>query len=124
MAVRGIRAANTVEHNDEQEILQATEDMLRKLIEANQVKPEDVGCIFITVTQDLDAAFPARAVRAIPGWERVPLMHALEIPVPGSLAKCIRMMVLVNTDKEQKDIVHIYLNGATQLRPDLLPTFG
>ena len=124
MAVRGIRAANTVENNDEQEILQATADMLQKLIDANRVKPEDVCSIFITVTRDLDAAFPARAIRAFPGWELVPLMHALEVPVPGSLAKCIRLMVLVNTEKEQKDIVHVYLNKATQLRPDLQSAFG
>jgi len=119
MAVRGIRAANTVARNDEQEILLATRDMLNRLVEVNQVRPEDIGCVFITVTDDLDATFPARAIRGMPGWELVPLMHSREIPVPGSLPRCIRLMVLVNTEKEQKDIIHVYMNEAKCLRPDL-----
>jgi len=55
----------------------------------------------------------------MPGWELVPLMHSREIPVPGSLPRCIRLMVLVNTEKEQKDIIHVYMNEAKCLRPDL-----
>lgn len=119
MVVRGIRGANTVVNNDEQEILKATTEMLLKLVEENEVKQEDIASVFITVTDDLDAAFPAKAIRQMPGWELVPLMCSLEIPVPGSLPKCIRLMVLINTEKEQKDIIHIYMNEAERLRPDL-----
>lgn len=119
MAVRGIRGATTVSRNGEDEILQATKELLQEIIAANELQPEDVCSFLITVTQDLDAAFPARAVRQIEGWDLVPLMCSLEIPVPGSLPLCIRFMLQVNTDKLQKDMVHVYLHEAKKLRPDL-----
>lgn len=119
MFVRGIRGASTVKHNEETEILEATLELLHEIVVQNEVKPEDISSVFITVTQDLDATFPARAIRRMQGWELVPLMCSTEIPVKNSLPKCIRLMVLVNTDKTQAEIVHIYLNEATKLRPDL-----
>jgi len=78
-----------------------------------------VCSLLITVTGDLNATFPARAVREVEGWDMVPLMCSLEIPVPGSLPLCIRFMMQVNTDKLQKDMVHVYLYEARRLRPDL-----
>lgn len=119
MAVRGIRGATTVARNGETEILTATRELLDEMIAANDLQPEDVCSLIITVTHDLDAAFPARAVRVVEGWELVPLMCSLEIPVPGSLPLCIRFMMQVNTEKLQKDMVHIYLHEAKKLRPDL-----
>lgn len=119
MFVRGIRGAITVTSNEETEILNATVELLNQIVADNEVKPEDIGCIFVTVTQDLDAAFPARAIRQMAGWDLVPLMCALEMPVPGGLQKCIRLMVMVNTDKRQDQIRHVYLNEAKKLRPDL-----
>ncbi|MNN88276.1 Chorismate mutase AroH [compost metagenome] len=71
------------------------------------------------MTGDLDATFPARAIREIEGWDLVPLMCSVEIPVKGGLPMCIRLMVQVNTDKSQRDIRHVYLNEAQKLRPDL-----
>jgi len=119
MVARGIRGAITVERNEEADILEATGRLLAKIVEENDVRPEDICSVLITVTQDLDATFPAKAVRDLPGWELVPLMCAVEIPVKGGLPKCIRMMVTVNTEKSQREIVHVYLNDAVQLRPDL-----
>lgn len=119
MLVRGIRGATTVSNNDETEILEATLELLQRIVQENKLDTELISSLFITVTNDLDAAFPARAIRNLPGWERVPLMCSLEIPVPGSLPLCIRLMLLVNTEKAQKDIVHVYLNEAERLRPDL-----
>lgn len=119
MTVRGIRAAATVEHNDASEIKEVTLEMITKLAQENDVNPEDVASVLITVTNDLDQAFPAQVIRQLPGWELVPLMCGLEVPVQGSLQKCVRLMVLVNTDKSQKEIKHIYLGGAKVLRPDL-----
>jgi len=119
MSVRGIRGAITVEQNEEQLILDATVELLNGIVEVNQFQPEDIASVFVTVTQDLDATFPARAIRQMEGWELVPLMCSLEVPVKGSLEKCIRLMVLVNTDVAQKDIRHVYLNRAQVLRPDL-----
>lgn len=119
MKVRGIRGAITVEHNEQQEILQATARLLNEIISQNEIDPEEVCSVFITMTTDLDAAFPASVVRNVPNWELVPLMCSTEIPVQNSLERCIRFMVHVNTEKKQEDIVHIYLNDAVKLRPDL-----
>ncbi len=119
MYVRGIRGASTVFENEEAEILQVTVELLQEIISQNHVNPEDICSVFITVTHDLDATFPARAIRDLKGWELVPLMCSTEIPVQNSLPRCIRLMVLINTEKVQKEIIHIYLNEAKNLRPDL-----
>ncbi|SDW30471.1 chorismate mutase [Paenibacillus sp. CF384] len=119
MSVRGIRGAITVEWNEEQPILRATEELLHTIVASNAIEPEDIASVFITVTGDLDATFPARAIRVMQGWELVPLMCAVEVPVKGSLAMCIRLLVSVNTEKSQKEIEHVYLGGAKALRPDL-----
>ncbi|MDF2669637.1 MAG: chorismate mutase [Paenibacillus sp.] len=119
MGVRGIRGAITVQNNEENEILAATVELLQEIVVHNKVQPEDIASVFVTVTADLDAAFPAKAIRQMQGWELVPLMCSLEISVPNGLPKCIRLMVLVNTNMGQSDIRHIYLNEAMKLRPDL-----
>jgi chorismate mutase len=119
MWVRGIRGATTVKHNDEQEILEATTELLLRIVAENQVVPEDICSVFVTTTQDLTATFPARAIREMHTWELVPLMCSLEIPVQPSLPLCIRLMVHINTTKTQKQINHVYLNAAKALRPDI-----
>ncbi|MDR0270316.1 chorismate mutase [Paenibacillus sp.] len=117
--LRGIRGATTVEHNEEQEILNASVELMREIAARNELNPEDIGSIWITMTHDLDAAFPAKAIRQLEGWDLVPLMCAVEVPVKGSLPRCIRLMVQVNTEKSQDEIKHVYLNEAKKLRPDL-----
>ena len=117
--IRGIRGAITVEQNDSKEIMEATQELLRTIIERNQLVLEDVGSVFFTATEDLNAEFPAKAARAI-GWDQVPLFCALELPVKGALARCIRVLVQVNTNKSQKEIKHVYLREAVRLRPDLV----
>lgn len=119
MSVRGIRGAITVAVNEETPILDATIQLLNEIVEVNRIVPEDIACVWVTVTHDLDATFPARAIRQMAGWELVPLMCSLEVPVKGSLEKCVRLMVMVNTDASQSDIHHVYLGGAQVLRPDL-----
>jgi chorismate mutase len=119
MSVRGIRGAITVDVNEEQPILSATVELLNGIVADNQIVPDDICSVFVTVTSDLDETFPARAIRQMPGWDLVPLMCALEVPVKGSLERCIRLMVLINTDKSQAEIRHVYLRGAQALRPDL-----
>jgi len=121
MSTRGIRGAITVEANEEKLILDATIVLLGEIVAQNRINPEDIACVWVTVTQDLDATFPARAIRQMAGWELVPLMCSLEIPVKGSLERCVRLMVLVNTEASQADIRHVYLGGAQALRPDLSP---
>ncbi|MNC61491.1 Chorismate mutase AroH [compost metagenome] len=105
--------------DDEKEILQATSDLLLRIVEDNHVVPEDICSVFVTTTEDLTSAFPAKAIRQLEGWELVPLMCSLEIPVKPSLPRCIRLMVHINTDKSQKEIRHVYLNDARVLRPDI-----
>ena len=103
--------------NDSAEILAATDELLRTLIEANELQPDDIVSGLFTVTKDLDAAFPARAAEEF-GWNIVALLHATEIPVPGSLPKCIRLLVHAYTARSRAEIKHCYLRGATVLRPD------
>jgi chorismate mutase len=118
MSCRGIRGATTVEADTAGAILEATRELLARMVEANDLIVEDVTSILFTATQDLRAAFPARAARQL-GWQHVPLLDAQEIPVPGSLARCVRVLVHYNTGKTQAEIQHVYLRGAATLRPDL-----
>lgn len=118
--VRGVRGAITVENNESSEIISATERLLKEMQRENEYEPKDIAHIIITVTDDLTAAFPARALRNIDGYKFVPVMCSREIPVPNSLEKCVRIMLTLNTEKAQDEIVHVYLEGATVLRPDLV----
>lgn len=120
MFVRGIRGAITVDKDEEQSILTATQELLAAIQEANpSLAPDDLASALFTVTADLTSVHPARAARQI-GWTSVPLMCAQEIPVAGSLPLCIRVLLTWNTPLSQKDIKHIYLKKAVALRPDLL----
>ena len=120
MSVRGIRGATTVAENKTELILEATRELLEALVAANEsMKPEDIGSAIFTVTDDLDATFPAQAARQM-GWSMVPMMCAREIPVPNSLSKAIRVLVHWNTETPQNQIKHIYLREAVKLRPDLV----
>jgi chorismate mutase len=107
-----------VECNDRDEILAATQELLQLMIEKNALHQEDVASVFFTVTEDLDAEFPALAARsAAIGWTDVALMCMREIPVPGSLRSCIRVLLHVNTTRSIAEIQHVYIRGAANLRP-------
>ncbi|MBM7569830.1 chorismate mutase [Aquibacillus albus] len=117
--IRGIRGATTVEENSNQLIVENTKKLVEQMVDENDVQPEDIASVLISVTSDLNAGFPAKALRLIDGWTYVPVMCMKEIEVPGSLEKCIRVMMSVNTDKDQKSVSHVYQNNAIVLRPDL-----
>jgi len=117
--VRGIRGATTVDRDDAETILSATEELVRELVTANAIVPEDVASALFTVTPDLRAEFPAAAARRM-GWTMVPLLNFTEIGVPGRLPRCIRVLVHVNTERTQNEMVHVYLREAVALRPDLV----
>lgn len=117
--VRGIRGATTVTEDTSEAILSATEELVRELARANAVEPEDVASALFTVTPDLCAEFPAAAARRM-GWTMVPLLNFTEIGVPGRLARCIRVLVHVNTSRLQREMIHVYLREAVALRPDLV----
>ena len=114
-ACRGIRGATTADANTDEAIYSATRDMLQELINVNGIDQEQVAAAYFTVTPDLNAAFPAAAARQL-GWNEVALMCSTEIPVPDSLGNCIRVMILYNTEKSQKDMVNVYLKGTDVLR--------
>jgi chorismate mutase len=116
MATRGIRGATTVERNDRDAILGATRELLELLVRLNGLRPEDIAYVWFTVTPDLDAEFPAFAAREI-GWTEVPLMCGREIPVPGAIAGCIRVLLDWNTAKSQREVRHAFLHRAKELRP-------
>jgi chorismate mutase len=115
---RGVRGATTVETNSAAEILGATRQLLAQMVAANDIEIADVASVFFTATPDLTAAFPAQAARDL-GWHQVPLLDAQEILVPGSLPRCVRVLVHWNTAKSQAEVRHIYLSEAVRLRPDL-----
>lgn len=118
---RGIRGATTVECNDRDKILVATQELLQLMIERNALRQEDIASAIFTVTHDLDAEFPALAARSTAiGWTDVALMCMHEIPVPGSLRKCIRVLLHVNTTRSNAEIQHVYIRGAVNLRPPLV----
>jgi chorismate mutase len=116
MYCRGIRGATTVVHNNQAEILAATAELLLLMMSKNGLLVEDIASVIFTVTEDLDAVFPAQAARQI-GWTEVALMCMREIPVPDSLGKCIRVLLHVNTTRSASEIQHVYLRGAVSLRP-------
>ncbi|NPV26310.1 MAG: chorismate mutase [Firmicutes bacterium] len=115
---RGIRGAITVEENTDHCIKSATRELLVNLVEENQITPEDIVSIIFTVTKDLNAAFPAAAARDL-GWRHVPLLCCTEIDVPGAMARCVRVLLHVNTTRTQEEIKHVYLKDAVRLRQDL-----
>jgi monofunctional chorismate mutase, gram positive type, clade 1 len=117
--VRGIRGATTVEHNEAKEIREATMELLKMILQENQLCTEDIVSTIFTVTSDLNADFPASSAREI-GWQLVPLLCATEIPVPNSLPHCIRVLLHVNTERSQKEIRHVFLRNAASLRKDLI----
>ncbi len=116
-ACRGIRGATTAIANTAEDILEATDELMRTVIALNELEPADVASVIFTTTPDLTATFPALAARDI-GWTEVPLMCAHEMAVPGSLQKCVRVMIHVNTTKSAAEIRHVYLKGARELRPE------
>jgi chorismate mutase len=117
MWCRGVRGATLSDANTKDAILAATKELLLGMIESNQIEKESVACVFFTATPDLNAEFPAAAARQL-GWTDVALMGGQEMGVPDSLPRCIRILILLNTDKKPGDIAHVYIRGAEALRED------
>jgi chorismate mutase len=118
--LRGIRGATTVDRDDPEAILEATRELLAAMLEGNGIDDfEVIASIFFTSTPDLVSTFPAEAAREL-GMDLVPLICNQEIPVPGRLARVVRVMMQVNTERSQREMRHVYLRGAAALRPDLV----
>lgn len=116
--VRAIRGATTVTVNTIEAIREAVTELLEAIEIHNSLDPDDIVSIIFTATQDLDAIFPAAIARERPDWQNVPLLDVQQMHVAGSLDKCIRVILHVNTLKLQSEMQHVYLQGAKNLRPD------
>ena len=117
MAVRMIRGAITTE-NDKEEILADTTALLQEIIARNALAVEDIVSIWFTATRELTAVYPAVAARAI-GITEAGLMCGQELYIEGSMPKCVRVLVTIDTDLAQGAMQHVYLKDAVRLRPDL-----
>ena len=117
--VRALRGATTVGADDPDAIGEATRELLSQIMSVNALVPADVVSVIFTVTADLRSDFPARAARDL-GWVDVPLLCTVEIPVPNALARCIRVLMHVETTRPRDAMKHVYLREARTLRPDLL----
>jgi len=119
MSIRGVRGATVAAQDNPEVILAATRELLQAILTANpSLHPEDVASVFFTMTPDLTSVHPALAARQM-GWGSVPLLCAQEIPVPGGMPRCIRVLLHWNTGLAQREVHHVYLGEAANLRPDL-----
>ncbi len=117
--IRGIRGAITVKADNPDLIKAATKELLLEIEKRNQLVVTDIAAVVFSATPDLQSAYPAVAAREL-GWTTVPLFCLTEMAVSGALDKCIRVLILYNTDLDQEEVNHIYLRGAQILRPDLV----
>ena len=118
--LRGIRGAITVEQNEPALICESVVELLTAIVAANKFQLEDIGAVIFSSTPDLNAAFPALGARKI-GWSEVPLFGTQEIDNPNGIDRCIRVLILWNTDLPQYAIKHVYLREAVSLRQDIKP---
>ncbi len=119
MPVRGIRGATAIDDDRPESILEATRELLTAILDANPtLMIPDLASVFFSLTDDLCSVYPAQAARQL-GWTSVPMLCMQEIPVPGSLPRCIRVLIHWNSNIPQESIQHVYLGAASGLRPDL-----
>jgi chorismate mutase len=116
--VRAIRGATTISQNSADEIYAATIELLKEMTVQNGIDKDDIISVIFSVTSDINAAFPAAAARQI-GWTKTAMMCTYEVDVPGSLRKCIRVMMHIETEKMNEELKYIYLREAKVLRPDI-----
>lgn len=120
MKVLAIRGATTVEQNSIEEILNETKILIKTIIKENEILEENIISIIFTMTSDLDAVYPSVAVRDLLNICDTSMLNFEEKYIEGSLRKCIRVMININSEKSKSDIKHIYLNNAKNLRPDIV----
>lgn len=119
MFTRGIRGAITVEENNVNSLKSATVELLQKMMSSNNINTDDICCVNFSLTRDIDCAFPAKFAREELHFDLVPMECYQELEIEGALKMCLRIMMIVNTEKSLSQIAHIYLKGASILRKDL-----
>lgn len=123
MAVAAIRGATTLDSDTRDEVVARTQELIRRVMEDNDITADEVISMMFTASQDVTSEFPATAVRAI-GFDDVPLICALELAVEGSMPRCIRLLMHVEGERDRRSYTHVYLHGAAALRPDLVAGGG
>ncbi len=118
--LRGIRGAITVNKNNEEEVKKATLELVETILKENDVKAQDIAFVNFTATNDINCAYPAKFTRMQQNFQNVPLTCTQEMQVENSLKMCIRALFCVNTNKNQDEMKHQYLKGASVLRPDIM----
>jgi chorismate mutase len=116
--VRAVRGATQAAANDRDAVIDATAELVRAVLDRNELADDDLISVIFTATPDLTAEFPAYAARAM-GITDVPLLCATEIDVPGAMPRVIRLLAHVDSERSRADIRHVYLRGAAALRTDL-----
>jgi chorismate mutase len=115
---RGIRGATSAAANTKNAILEATAELIHEMALTNGLEVKNIAAVLFTLTPDLNAVFPAEAARQI-GWTDTAMLCLQELPVPGSLPRCIRILILYNSELPQNSFHHVYLRNAVALRPDI-----
>ena len=118
MAVRAVRGATQLESDTREHMLERVAEMVRDVMESNELVVDDFISIIFTATSDLVSEFPAYAARIL-GFDDVPLICARELEIEGSMPRCVRMMAHIETDLTRAEVTHVYLHGAANLRRDL-----
>jgi|ERR1700733_5912824 len=118
LKVRGLRGATTVDEDTVDQVTVRSQELMLEIMARNELVEEDIVSVLFTATADVTSTFPATAIREI-GFGSVPLLCAAEIPVPGAMRKCIRVLLHVHTTRSRDEIRHVYLHGAQGLRDDL-----
>ena len=118
MAVRAVRGATQLESDTREHMLERVAEMVRDVMESNELVVDDFISIIFTATSDLVSEFPAYAARIL-GFDDVPLICASELEIEGSMPRCVRMMAHIETDLTRAEVTHVYLHGAANLRRDL-----
>ena len=118
MALRAVRGAIQVERDEREQVLAASAEMVRAVLDRNGLTPDDLVSVVFTATPDLTSEFPAYAARQM-GIVDVPLLCATEIAVPGAMPRVLRLLAHVETDLARSEVRHVYLRGAAALRTDL-----
>ena len=120
MYQRGIRGAVTIDENTQESIKSATIELITEIKQQNNIAPKDISHVIFTMTEDLNEVYPAKIAREeFKDWKYVPMMCFNEMNIRNSLEKCLRILIVINTQLEQKEIRHVYLKGAAKLREDL-----
>jgi len=110
--------------NNKESIIAATKELLTEMVRVNNIEIKDIAAILFSTTSDLNAEFPAVATREL-GWpQHLALLCGHEMNVPKDLPRCLRILMLVNTEKRLEEIIHVYLGEAKKLKDKTSPSIG